>query len=157
MLILLVLLILLIAPSFFMMRKQKQREGELRNLQSSLTVGDHVVTAAGLHGHVAGIDGEEIALEVAPDVITTWDRASILRKVTEERPEAVEAAGAPAEGSLSEELPAEEPVVEDRPGGNAQNISHVETDGVPDSGAQPGGSSRVTADEPSMKDYPKND
>ncbi|WP_051866794.1 preprotein translocase subunit YajC [Corynebacterium atypicum] len=88
-LIILVFLIILIAPSFLMMRKQKAHQRELKELQDSLRVGDRVVTAAGVHAVVVGLEGGQVALEVTPGVVTTWERIAIIKRVEEQHPENV--------------------------------------------------------------------
>ncbi|WP_448853558.1 preprotein translocase subunit YajC [Corynebacterium frankenforstense] len=87
--LLLVLLLILIAPSFFMMRKQRRRQNEMTQMQANLQVGQRVVTASGMHATIVGLEGDQIALEIAPDVITTWERIAVIRTVDEENPELV--------------------------------------------------------------------
>lgn len=89
MILLLVLLLILIAPSFFMMRKQRRRQNEMTQMQANLQVGQRVVTASGMHATIVGLEGDQIALEIAPDVITTWERIAVIRTVDEENPELV--------------------------------------------------------------------
>ncbi|MDK8894739.1 preprotein translocase subunit YajC [Corynebacterium sp. MSK006] len=89
MILLLVLLLILIAPSFFMMRKQRRRQNEMTQMQANLQVGQRVVTASGMHATIVGLEGDQVALEIAPDVITTWERIAVIRTVDEENPELV--------------------------------------------------------------------
>ena len=65
-LILLVLLAVFLLPSFFMMRKQNQRQKDMAAMQAGLQPGNRVVTGAGLHGTVHQVRETEIDLEVAP-------------------------------------------------------------------------------------------
>jgi preprotein translocase subunit YajC len=66
-------------------RRQKRAIAEAQRLQSSLTEGDRVMTTSGLHGTVVGSSDEtKIDLEIAPGVRTTWLRAAIREKITEE-------------------------------------------------------------------------
>lgn len=48
-------------------------------MQDSVSLGDEIITAGGLHGHVREIDDEQrlVRLEVAPDVVVTLDRRAI--------------------------------------------------------------------------------
>lgn len=89
MILLLVLLLILIAPSFFMMRKQRRRQNEMTQMQAGLEVGQRVVTASGMHATIVGLEGDQLALEIAPDVITTWERIAVIRTVDEQNPELV--------------------------------------------------------------------
>ncbi len=66
-------------------RRQKRARAEAQRLQSSLTEGDRVMTTSGLHGTVVDSSDETtIDLEIAPGVRTTWLRAAIREKITED-------------------------------------------------------------------------
>ncbi|MGH3886080.1 MAG: preprotein translocase subunit YajC [Pseudonocardiaceae bacterium] len=66
-------------------RRQKRALAEAQRLQNSLTDGDQVMTTSGLRGTVVGsADETTIDLEIAPGVRTTWLRAAIREKITEE-------------------------------------------------------------------------
>jgi preprotein translocase subunit YajC len=66
-------------------RRQKRALAEAQRLQSSLTDGDRVMTTSGLHGTVVGsTDETTIDLEIAAGVRTTWLRAAIREKITED-------------------------------------------------------------------------
>ncbi|MGH3900644.1 MAG: preprotein translocase subunit YajC [Pseudonocardiaceae bacterium] len=66
-------------------RRQKRAMAEAQRLQSSLTEGDQVLTTSGLQGTVVGsTDETTIDLEIAPGVRTTWLRAAIREKITEQ-------------------------------------------------------------------------
>lgn len=66
-------------------RRQKRAMAEAQRLQSSLIEGDRVMTTSGMHGTVVGSAEETtIELEIAPGVRTTWLRAAIREKLTEE-------------------------------------------------------------------------
>ncbi|MGH3902841.1 MAG: preprotein translocase subunit YajC [Pseudonocardiaceae bacterium] len=66
-------------------RRQKRALAEARRLQDSLTVGDRVMTTSGLHGTIVGTaDATTVDLEIAPGVRTTWLRAAIREKITED-------------------------------------------------------------------------
>lgn len=53
---------------FLLIRPQQKKAKEHRALLDSLKKGDQVVTAAGIHGKVSGIDGDVVTLEIAPGV-----------------------------------------------------------------------------------------
>jgi preprotein translocase subunit YajC len=76
----------------FMSRKQKRTMQAQQNLQSSLTIGDRVMTTSGLYGTVVNTDDDStIDIEVAPGMTTTWLRAAVREKVDltpDEGPEA---------------------------------------------------------------------
>lgn len=81
-------------------RRQKRAMAEAQRLQDSLTEGDRVMTTSGLHATVVGTaDDSTVDLDIAPGVRTTWLRAAIREKVTEdsvatEDDDRTEAAGA---------------------------------------------------------------
>lgn len=74
------LLILIVIGGFLYMllvlpRRRRQREHIA--MQDSLAIGDEVITAGGLHGHVHSLDDSTIELEIANDVVVTLDRRAI--------------------------------------------------------------------------------
>ena len=58
-------------------RPQSRRQRELRNMQSSLSVGDEVVLTSGIHGVVRGVDNDVVQVEVASGVTIRVARAAI--------------------------------------------------------------------------------
>ena len=81
--LLLPLLIVLVGGMlFFGSRRQRKAVAEQQKLQTSLQVGDRVMTTSGLFGTVANVDSEtDIDIEIAPGVVTTWLRAAVREKV----------------------------------------------------------------------------
>jgi preprotein translocase subunit YajC len=76
---------LFIRPRRSMMQRQRQ-------LLGALSTGDQVVTVGGVYGTIVALDGDEVRLEVAPDVVIRVARRAVAGRV-----------GAPAAA------PAEEP------------------------------------------------
>jgi preprotein translocase subunit YajC len=90
----LLLIAVLALPLILGSHRQKRAMAEAQQMQSSLTGGDRVMTTSGLHGTVVGsADDTTIDLEIAPGVRTTWLRAAIREKITEDDEPA--ATGAP--------------------------------------------------------------
>ncbi|WJZ02823.1 preprotein translocase subunit YajC [Corynebacterium freiburgense] len=79
-LLLALLLVVFLVPSLLQLRRQQRLLAERRALQASVQTGDRVVTAAGVHGVVVTVREQEVDLELAPDVVTTWDLAAIVRR-----------------------------------------------------------------------------
>jgi preprotein translocase subunit YajC len=76
------LIVLLFVPIVMSGRKQKRQVSEMQQLQSSLADGDVVLTTSGLRATVVDASYEEtIDLEIAPGVVTTWQRLAIRQKV----------------------------------------------------------------------------
>lgn len=61
--------------------RQRKALRTLKEMQDSLTVGDHVLTTSGLHATVSSIGEETVVLEIAPGVRTQWDRRVIREKL----------------------------------------------------------------------------
>lgn len=68
------LILALLVPMFLGIRRQKKEMQKTADLQDSLKIGDRVMTTAGLHATVAGLDDGTVDLEIAPGVVTTWSR-----------------------------------------------------------------------------------
>lgn len=82
---LLILLLIPFAMYFFMIRPQRRRVREQRELQQSIQVGDEVVTTSGIHGKITGEDGDtRFWLEIDDDVQIRIARAAIQGKAAEE-------------------------------------------------------------------------
>jgi preprotein translocase subunit YajC len=79
------LIAVLIIPMVLMSRKQKRAMAQQQELQNSINVGDRVMTTSGLYARVAGTDDDAtVDLEIAEGVITTWLRAAVREKVSED-------------------------------------------------------------------------
>ena len=67
---------------YFMTRRQRRAQQQQQDLQSSLSVGDRVMTTSGLYGTVTDADdGATISIEIAPGIETEWLRAAVREKV----------------------------------------------------------------------------
>lgn len=69
------LLIIMGAFMYFASRRQKKAMQATIDLHNSLTVGDEVHTTSGLRGTITAITDDEVDLEIAPGVVTTWMKA----------------------------------------------------------------------------------
>ena len=92
---------------FFMLRPQRRRQQEHTAMLESLRVGDEVLTAGGLYGTVARLEGERLVVEIAPETSVRIDRRAIARVI---RPDEL------AEDELAEleEAPEDEPAAAER-------------------------------------------
>lgn len=77
---LLLLAIPLVLLLWLMSTSRKQRR-ETAILQSSVEVGQEVMTAAGFYGTIVSIDGDIVVLESVPGQPTRWDRRAIVKVV----------------------------------------------------------------------------
>lgn len=64
---------------FFVIRPESKRRKAQQSFHASLQKGEDVVTAGGMHGTIASIDGESITLKVGNDVRLKFDRNAIAR------------------------------------------------------------------------------
>ena len=81
----LLLIAALAVPLVLGSRRQKRAMAEAQRLQDSLTEGDRVMTTSGLHGTVVNTaDDATVDLEIAPGVRTTWARAAIRERITDD-------------------------------------------------------------------------
>ena len=76
---------------FFMIRPQQKRQKEIRKFRDSLTVGDRVITAGGIHGKIRGIKDNAFIIEIADNVKITIDKGSVYPSATEAQVENQEA------------------------------------------------------------------
>jgi preprotein translocase subunit YajC len=80
-----ILLLIPFGMYFFMIRPQRRRMREQQELQSSIQVGDEVVTTSGLYGRISGEDGEHrFWMEIDDDVQIRIARAAVQAKVADE-------------------------------------------------------------------------
>lgn len=64
---------------FMLIRPQQKQEKERRAMLAALKAGDSVVTTGGIHGKVARLSAETVALRIDERVEITVDRAQIAR------------------------------------------------------------------------------
>lgn len=82
--ILILLLLVFLVPTFLMTQREKKRANQVRAFQAQLQGGERVITVAGLHATVVQVKEETVDLEIAPGLVTTWDRRSIIRAAEDE-------------------------------------------------------------------------
>lgn len=82
--ILVLLLLVFMVPTFLMTQREKKRANQVRAFQAQLKGGERVITVAGLHGTVVQLKEDTVDLEIAPGLVTTWDRRSIIRAAEDE-------------------------------------------------------------------------
>lgn len=86
----LLLLVLLFVLFITTARRQRRQVAQMQQLQSSLAVGDRVLTTSGLQATVVELGEDTIDLEIAPGVVTTWVRQIVRERLTEPESEPVE-------------------------------------------------------------------
>lgn len=93
------LLIVMAAFMFFASRRQKRAMQATIDLQESLRVGDQVHTTSGLRGTVTRITDDDVDLEIAPGVVTSWMKLAIRDKIDADELPAEAAIEQAADGS----------------------------------------------------------
>ena len=78
------LILILGAFMFFASRRQKKAMQATIDLHNSLKIGDRVHTTSGLQGTIAGITDDNVDLEIAPGVITTWMKLAVRDRVIDD-------------------------------------------------------------------------
>lgn len=81
---LLPLIIILGAFMFFASRRQRKAMQATIDLHESLRIGDRVHTTSGLEATITGITDDNVDLEIAPGVVTTWMKLAIRDKIEPE-------------------------------------------------------------------------
>jgi preprotein translocase subunit YajC len=66
---------------FLFIRPRRRMVARQRDLFRSLSAGDQVVTAGGMYGTVVALDGDEVRLEIAPEVVVRIARRAIAARV----------------------------------------------------------------------------
>lgn len=93
------LLIVMGAFMFFASRRQKRAMQATIDLHESLQVGDRVHTTSGLQGTITGITDDNVDLEIASGVVTTWMKLAIRDRIEPEESTPEAAVEQAAEGA----------------------------------------------------------
>lgn len=109
------LILALLVPMFLGIRRQKKEAAKVTALQDALSVGDRILTTAGLHGTVVALGDETIDLEIAPGVVTTWSRLVVREQIVDAP---LQGDGSIDHESIDAEAPATDIVREDRENGD---------------------------------------
>lgn len=76
------LLLIPVAMYFLMIRPQRRKMREQQAMQSSLEVGDEVMTASGIYGFITGFEDDRVWVEIDDDVQIRVQRAYLSGKVS---------------------------------------------------------------------------
>jgi preprotein translocase subunit YajC len=80
------ILVLFGAMYFLFLRPRSQQAKRQREEMQTLSVGDEVLTGAGIFGTVLSVEGDRVELETAPGSRVTVLRSTIARRMTEPEP-----------------------------------------------------------------------
>lgn len=90
------LLIVMGAFMFFASRRQRKAMQATIDLHNSLQIGDRVHTTSGLQATITAINDDNVDLEIAPGVITTWMKLAVRDRIEEDTEDTEDATNAPA-------------------------------------------------------------
>jgi preprotein translocase subunit YajC len=62
---------------FVLIRPQKRRQVDQAQMWETLEVGDEIVTAGGIYGEITGFDGDDLRVEIAPQLEVRVARRAI--------------------------------------------------------------------------------
>jgi len=75
-------LLLMVAVFWLLIvRPQRRRMVELRQLQAALQEGDEIVTTAGIFGTVTSLDDETLVVEIAPGTSVKLARGAVAQRI----------------------------------------------------------------------------
>jgi preprotein translocase subunit YajC len=66
---------------FLFIRPRRRMMVRQREVLDALSSGDQVVTIGGVYGTIAALDGDEVRLEIAPDVVIRVARRAVAGRV----------------------------------------------------------------------------
>jgi preprotein translocase subunit YajC len=66
---------------FLFIRPRRRMMARQRELLGALSSGDQVVTVGGLYGTIVTVDGDEVRLEIAPDIVIRVARRAVVGRV----------------------------------------------------------------------------
>jgi len=92
-----------------LIRPQRRRQAAQKDLVQRIEVGDEIVTAGGLYGHVRGLGEDELLVEIAPGTNVRIARRAVGAVVGPEDEEYEEGEPEPAEEPTDEAAPEETP------------------------------------------------
>jgi preprotein translocase subunit YajC len=105
----LLLPLIILLPLLLLIMRQRKQQREFVAQQERLSVGDRIMTTAGLYGTVTRIDADTMQLEVAPGLTLTWAKAAIGRIITEPAATTKGTAGADREDGSGPDLTKSDP------------------------------------------------
>ena len=62
---------------FFVVRPQRRRTQAHEAMQDALELGDEIITAGGIHGHVRELADDQLRVEIAPGTTVRLDRRAV--------------------------------------------------------------------------------
>ena len=77
------MLVVMFAIFYFLLIRPQQKKAKANKLMlENIRKGDDILMAGGIFGRITGINGDQIVVEIAPQVRIKAQRSSVLRVVT---------------------------------------------------------------------------
>ena len=70
------------AMYFLLLRPQRKRQKETRNLQSSLQEGDEIIMSSGLYGWISSVEENYFWVEIAKDTEVRVSKSAVANRVS---------------------------------------------------------------------------
>ena len=70
------------AMYFLLLRPQRKRQKETRNLQTSLQEGDEIITSSGIYGWISSVEDNYFWLEIAKDTEVRVSKSAVVNRVS---------------------------------------------------------------------------
>jgi preprotein translocase subunit YajC len=106
---LIILVVLFAVMWFVMIRPQRQQRVNQAHMLATLDVGDEVVTAGGLYGEIRSVEGDDLNVEIAPNVVVRVARKAVVGNITLDESEGEEKEAELESGEEQEALEAKSP------------------------------------------------
>ncbi|MBA3413221.1 MAG: preprotein translocase subunit YajC [Actinobacteria bacterium] len=81
---LIIIVVMLVLMWLLLIRPQRRRQSQQAQMLSSLELGDEILTAGGLFGHVVAIDGDQVTVEIAPGTNVRVARRAVSAVIPDE-------------------------------------------------------------------------
>ncbi len=75
------LILIFVVFYFLVIRRGQRQQQQVRDVQRSITVGQQVMTTAGLYATVSALEDDTVVLEIAPGVNVRYARAAVARVI----------------------------------------------------------------------------
>ncbi len=70
------------AMYFLLLRPQRKRQKETRNLQSSLQEGDEIVMSSGIYGWISSVEDDYFWVEIAKDTEIRVSKSAVTNRIS---------------------------------------------------------------------------
>ena len=70
------------AMYFLLLRPQRKRQKETRNLQTSMQEGDEIITSSGIYGWISSVEDNYFWVEIAKDTEVRVSKSAVVNRVS---------------------------------------------------------------------------